>query len=183
MAAALLPPAFRSLAFLKPSIGIASYIYKPNIRAITIILIVVCLSLLIIPLWPVDWLIAMLSSGNRYISPLLYPGGFLLLLSLISIKRREGRTLFAMSVVPRHAYWYDGVLLWLMPRNFKHSLALSILGWVAYFIWKGKFSNNFELTSKLNASIIWQFLFMYIPVLIMVIYRDLIGLIKRIIPQ
>lgn len=180
MAAALLPPAFRALAFLKPSIGIVSFVYKPNVRAIIIILIAICLSLFINPHWPVDWVIAMLSSGNRYEPPLFYPGGFLLALSILSIRHQEGRTLCAMSVVPRHAYWYDGVLLWLLPQNLKQSLALSGLGWIAYIICRLTIPDSLDLSSRLNGTLIWQSIFLYLPALIMVISPDLKHLLNEI---
>jgi len=179
MAAALLPPIFRSLSFLKPSLGIISFFYRPSFRAIIIIFVVGMLSLLVLPSWPFDWLRIMRQAGGRYVSPFLFPGGFLLVLALISWKRTEGRTLFAMSVIPRHAYWYDGMLLWLLPSNLKQSLILSLTGWVGYLIWDTSIKNVPDLPSRLNASFVWQSLLLYIPALVMVILLDLITLIKN----
>lgn len=168
MAAALLPANFRWLAFLKPTSGIISFVYRPTIRAITIYLVLVLITVLILPSWPYDWLMASTSDAGRFLSVVLIPPGFIMLLSVFSINTRQGRTLLTASLVPRHPYWYDGVLLWLIPETLKQSLMLSGLSWAAYFGWR-------FLSYDENAGIFmsrawpWQITLMYIPLLILVL--------------
>lgn len=168
MAAALLPINFSWLAFLKPTSGLIAFVYRPTIRAVTIYLALVLVSVLILPTWPYDWLMASTSDSGRFLPVVLIPPGFIMVLSIFSIKTRPGRTLLAASLVPRHPYWYDGVLLWLIPETLKQNLVLTGLSWLAYLGWR-------FLSYDTNAGIFmsrswpWQISLMYIPLLILVL--------------
>lgn len=170
MAAALLPDRFRILAFLKPSTGLISFIYRPSKRALIAFSVISALTLVIFPTWLWDWFDAIMRNNGQYGSIFLAPFGFLMLLSALSIKTPEGRTLLAASIIPRHVLWYDGPMLWLVARNFYQSSLLTILSWVAWFIWIGVNANQTDPYIQLDDAWRWQVLFLYLPALIMVLW-------------
>lgn len=168
MAAALLPVNFRWIVFLKPTSGLIAFIYRPTIRAITIYLLLVLVSVLILPTWPYDWLMASTSDSGRFLPVVLIPPGFIMLFSIFSVKTRQGRTLLAASLVPRHPYWYDGVLLWLIPETLRQNLALTGLSWLAYLGWR-LISYDANAGIFMSRSWPWQISLMYIPLLVMIL--------------
>lgn len=165
MAAALLPDRFRILAFLKPSTGLISFIYRPSKWALIAFTVISALILVILPTWPWDWFDAIMRNNGQYGSILLAPFGFLMLLSILTIKTRAGRTLLAASVVPRHVLWYDGPMLWLVAENLFQSFFLTVLSWMAWFVWMGVNNNQPDPYAQLYDAWRWQVIFLYVPAL------------------
>lgn len=168
LAAALLPINFRWMVFLKPTSGLISFVYRPTIRAVTMYMVLVVVSVLIFPSWPFDWISAVISTSGRHIPIVSIPPGFILLLSILTVKSRQGRTLLTASIVPRHPYWYDGVLLWLIPETLKQSVLLTGLSWAAYFGWYF-LSHDDNFAIHLSRAWFWQIGLMYIPLLVLVL--------------
>jgi hypothetical protein len=172
IAAAALLPAVSWLSSMKPNIGLASVAYNPAFKVIVLNIIVLIVSIVMYPHWPMEWLdmVRHRTPGN-YGSPLLIPGGFLLLLSLIRWKRPEARLLAVLSIVPQSLLFTDQLMLWLVPRTRNESMILSILSLPAMFLgaaYVGPSPSVAAYTRSMGPAIL---VFLYLPCLIMVLRR------------
>jgi hypothetical protein len=137
MVMALLPAA-GFLAVLKPNLGMALLAYRPSWRTLLACAAVVGLSLIALPTWPLDWLESIrrnVSERHAHAAPVLQAGGFLLLLSALAWRQRAGRLLLVMSVVPQQLFFYDQILLWLIPRTRQESVVLTFSSQAAMILW------------------------------------------------
>jgi hypothetical protein len=135
MAAALLP-AIQFFAAGKLNIGMAAYMYRPTWRGLMLIIILVGISLAILPDWPRDWL-GGLTDESLHKSPILVmPAALLLLISAIKWRKAEGRVLFILSIVPQTLWYYDQLLLFLIPKGLRANLILMLFSWIGYGAWK-----------------------------------------------
>lgn len=132
--AATLSPWMGVFVAAKPNVGLASFAASPSWKTVGACTILLVVSLIVMPAWPMEWLANISNRGEKF-SPLLRPGGFLLLASLVAWRRPEGRLLAVMAVVPQALFFYDQLLLWLIPRTLRQSLLLSFWSYGAFFIW------------------------------------------------
>ena len=172
VAAAALIPAVSWLSSMKPNIGLASVAYNPEFKVIVLNIIVLVVSVVMFPHWPAEWLdmIRHRTPGN-YGSPLMIPGGFILLFALIRWKRPEARLLAVMSLVPQSLLFTDQLMLWLVPKTRNESMILSILSFPAMLIGAGlvgAHANVAAYTRSMGPPIL---AFLYLPCLIMVLRR------------
>jgi hypothetical protein len=135
MAATLLP-GLEALLACKPNIGLPGLIYRPSWRGLAGILAILGLSLLVLPTWPLDWLQVTRGLEGHLPAALILPFGPLLLLAGLRWRTPTGRLLLSLAVVPQLLFFYDQLLLWLIPASLAQGLALSGLSWVAYFAWR-----------------------------------------------
>ncbi|MEJ2598655.1 MAG: hypothetical protein P8Z00_10005 [Anaerolineales bacterium] len=170
LALALMPPTWQSIALLtKPTSGLTSFLYKPSARTILITLILIIPTLLWIPRWPIEWLTAIRDTRGIYFIPLLSTGGPLLLLGLLAWRSKEGRAFLGTSLVPHHPYWYESVLLWLVPQTLRQSLVLALLSWVAYFGWLLSHPQD----EIINSTWPWQIYLVYLPCAVLLAFPHL----------
>ena len=134
LTAAALMPTLQFLAAVKPTVGLAAWIYQPSRRGIIGGLILVVLAFLVLPGWLGDWREAV-GSTSKYRGPATTLLGCFLLLGLLRWRRREGRLFIAMSLIPQLPVFYDSLILWLIPSTVWRSLALSAVSWVGYLAW------------------------------------------------
>ncbi|MBL0170963.1 MAG: hypothetical protein IPP90_09560 [Gemmatimonadaceae bacterium] len=134
LVAAALIPTVGFIVSAKPNIGLAVFGARPSRRAVFGAIALLVISLVVMPRWPIEWL-ANVSHREEKFVPLLRPGGFLLAASLLSWRRPEGRLLAIMSIVPQALFFYDQLLLWLVPRTLKQSLLMSIWSFGVFFVW------------------------------------------------
>ena len=118
----------------KPNLGLAAWIYRPNVRAIVVGAAIVVLSLAILPSWPLDWYHNITARPEKF-SPIRTGLGPLLVLAALRWRRKEARLLLAMAVVPQALFFYDQVILGLIPRTFRQSLIFSLLTFVLMLTW------------------------------------------------
>lgn len=118
----------------KPNLGLAAWIYRPNARAIIASVLIVGVSLAILPSWPVDWYHNISSRPEKF-SPIRTAVGPLLLLAVLRWKRPESRLLLAMACVPQALFFYDQLILGLVPRTFRQSLIFSLVTFILLFTW------------------------------------------------
>lgn len=177
MAAALLPNAFRWLWILKPTTGFVAFAYRPTRKGALLVIALLALSLLVLLSWPMDYLhIYSLAQRERYAAPLMQAGGAVLFLALLGLRRPEGRALLAASIMPRNPYWYDGLMLWLVPHNLRQSLMLSILSWFAFLGWSfGSDGDPLALSAWP-----WQIVFLYAPCAAMVAMPVALSLYRKV---
>jgi len=116
----------------KPSIGLALFLAYPSRRAAWLGAGLLAVSLAALPGWPAHWLSAL--RGAFQTSPILQPGGFLLLLALLRWRRAEGRLLAALACVPQTIGLYETVPLFLITRTRWEGYGLAGLSLLAAFI-------------------------------------------------
>lgn len=133
MAAALLP-GIQWLIVAKPNLGIAAFVFRPSFTGLIGGAGLILISFLILPPWVAGWRSA-LAEAPHHLPPLVRFGGPLLLLAALAWRSRQGRVLLAMSFVPQVLYFYDQLLLWLVPRSWRTMLILSITSWIGWFYW------------------------------------------------
>ena len=108
-------PWLSALWITKPSIGLALMIGYPTRECIYGGVVLLALSFLFLPTWVGDWTAHL--GTPQYLPPILRPGGFLLLLSLLKWRRPEGRMLAALTVIPHVTTLYETVPLFLIPAS------------------------------------------------------------------
>jgi len=134
LVAAATIPALGFVVAAKPTIGLAVFLARPRWKTVTAVTVLLIVSLVVQPHWPAEWL-ANVSNREEKFVPLLRPGGFLLAASLLCWRRPEGRLFAVMMVMPQALFYYDQLLLWLVPRTLKQSLLLSIWSFGIFFTW------------------------------------------------
>jgi hypothetical protein len=118
----------------KPNLGLAGWLYRPNARAIVGGVIIVVISLIVLPSWPIDWYHNIASRPEKF-SPIRTGIGPLLLIAAIRWRRSEARLLLAMACVPQALFFYDQLILGLIPRTFRQSLIFSLATFGALLAW------------------------------------------------
>lgn len=121
------------LAICKPSIGFSAFVAAPRWFALAVAGGVLGISLLVLPSWPLDWFHNLRSTHHPM--PMLYGWPFLLALSVWFARRRDGRVFFAWSLAPGMVFFYDTLLLYVIPRSWRQMLLLSGLAWLAVLAW------------------------------------------------
>lgn len=131
-------PALGFLAALKPNLGLALFARQPTWRALAGSLLMIGLSLLVFPTWPMDWLESLrrdVTDRHAHSMPVAEVGGFLLLLAAVAWRQRGGRLLLALSLVPQQLFFYDQLPLWLIPRTRSESVLLTGASQLAMLFW------------------------------------------------
>lgn len=134
LVAAALLPWLGVIVSAKPNIGLAVFLARPSWKTVATVTVLLVVSLVVMPSWPREWL-ANISDREEKFIPILRPGGFLLAASLLAWRRPEGRLLAVLSIVPQALFFYDQLLLWLVPRTLRQSLLLSIWSFTVFFVW------------------------------------------------
>lgn len=141
---AALVPALGFLSLLKPSIGLAALARHMSLRAGLACAIVLAVSVATPPSWFVHWLRGG-SASIQHVAPVtLLWGGPLLLLAALRWRAPSGRMLLAMAVVPQSMFFYDLLMLWLIPRTRRESLVLTltssvgVVAWITWSAWTGE---------------------------------------------
>lgn len=166
MVAALLP-AWGVLALLKPSIGLAALARHLSLRSAMVCGVVLAVSILAPPSWFFHWLRGG-SASIQHVAPVtLVWGGPLLLLSALRWRTPSGRMLLAMALVPQSMFFYDLLMLWLIPRTRRESLLLTLssgVGVVAWLSWSAWFREPYFFLAQPFAM-----LFCYLPALLILL--------------
>ena len=139
VASAFLPALF-PFALAKPTMFLAIGSQYPNARGFALCVGIVILSLLVFPSWPIHWLDSVMNQpGGKYQMPIMAaPVMLVVLVGLLWWRtNRSARLLLLLSFIPQHPFFYDQLLLWLLPKTLGQSLALSFVGWLAYLSWMG----------------------------------------------
>ena len=130
-------PALGFLTTLKPNIGLPMLAYRPTWKGLAGCAVFGALSLALFPRWPLGWLESIRHDtrvGSHAI-PLLQMGGFVLGLAAFRWRRRAGRLLLSMSVIPQQLFFYDQLPLWLIPSTRQQSIALTACSQLAFILY------------------------------------------------
>ena len=136
MTAAFLP-ALGFLATIKPNIGLPIFAYRPSWKAVIGSLIFLAVSIAVFPRWPLGWLDSIRHDKRvgAHAVPLLQFGGVLLALAVLRWRRRAGRLLLVMSVIPQQLFFYDQLPLWLVAETRQQSIALTACSQLAFVLY------------------------------------------------
>ena len=162
IAAAALLPALGFLVCVKPNVGIASFVYRPRWSMLIASAAFLGVSLLILPRWPLDWWHQLASVKSRTI-PILTPAGPLLLLALARWRQREARLLFCFACIPQAPWFYDQIVLWLIPRDATEAFGYTAISQLMLIAW-----GHFTMLAWRHGSWVLASV-LYLPPLVMVL--------------
>ena len=129
--AAVLLPGLGWLGAAKPNLGAIAFVLRPQWSTVILGGLLVAIAFFLIPAWPLEWLQHVRMATLTYRPVATWPLGAVGLLGLLRWRTFEGRVLAAMTLVPLAPFHYDHLFLWLVPRTWRQSLALTVCSWVS----------------------------------------------------
>jgi hypothetical protein len=88
------------------------------------------ISLLVMPSWPWRWL-AQVGSYGGFI-PMFSPLAPLFLVAALFWRNAQARLFLLLTLTPQHFFFYDQLLLWMLPQTRRQMLLLNVTSWVAF---------------------------------------------------
>lgn len=164
IAAAAVLPALGFLCIAKPNVGVATFLLRPSRHIVLGGLAMLAVSLLVQPAWPAAWLRGLGGVQDRVV-PLLSPVGPLLLLCLTRWRRPEARLLLGYACVPQAPWFYDQLILWLIPATAMESMHYVVISQVSLFLWLALTAVRWEHGGWVLAAVL------YLPPLVMIMRR------------
>jgi hypothetical protein len=128
-------PSAAILLPVKPSIG-ASLLFSSWTTARLAFLSglsLLIISLVVFPDWISEWIRTTVHSWE-YTSPIRRSGGFILVLSLLRWRTKEGKFLFLLSLIPQVSGWYEALLPMLVGRTKREYQVLSMVSSIGYLM-------------------------------------------------
>lgn len=176
VAAAFLPLLY-PLAIVKPTMIAPVMLTYPNLRGFVLCVPVFVFSLIVMPSWPHFWLMSLSHQHGKYLPPLVAAPVLLVLVAAWWWRKRSARLLILLACIPQHPFFYDQLLLWLIPKTMRQSLAFSAVGWASYFLW---FScdpdGNPWLARTIHVPDIWWTApHLYLPALVLVVWQQYVA--------
>jgi hypothetical protein len=172
LVAASLIPAVSFLLVVKPNTGLALWAWRPSRAAVISGLVIVALSMVLLPSWPLDWWRALPVRNEHLLPPLFRPFGFLLLLAGLRWRAPEGRLLLALAVIPQNALPHELVPLALIPSNAVEMGIFIVGSWVTlFFAGQAWGIPDFTVSGLSVASWPAILLAVYLPMLYLVLKR------------
>jgi hypothetical protein len=130
MTAVVFLPWLAFIACAKPQAGLPAVISSPRRTAIAVGggILVLAVSLVILPSWPVEWL-RLVSHSGQFRAPVmnLRGFGFVILLVLFRWRRPESWMVATMAVLPQAWFPYNWLLLLTLADTYREALVLTIL--------------------------------------------------------
>jgi hypothetical protein len=172
MVAASLLPAYGFLLSVKPNIGLALWLARPNRQAVIGVVAALGVALVLLPSWPRDWLQALEHQNAHLLPPILRPFGWLLLLAVLRWRSPEGRLLLALAVIPQNTLPHELVPLALIPGNLVEMAIFIVGSWLSF----GAAAQALQQVTTISAMAdrIWPMLLVasYLPMLWLVLRRS-----------
>jgi hypothetical protein len=123
---------------LKPQIAVSLIVGQSNWRFLAPLILgsvlIGLVSLVLVPGWPLHWvhLLRTWPHTNQYKIPILSIWGMPLVLAAFKWRRPEARLLFVMACTPQTIYFYDQLVLFLVPQSRPQMIALGVVSWLAF---------------------------------------------------
>lgn len=177
MTAALLAPSLSWVAVAKPNWGIAIVaasssprIWKPLLVGAGGLTIV---AFVLQPGWVADW-VTILRTAKHFRAPVSLPFGILMLVALLRWRRPEARLLVAIACLPQTPGFYDALILFIIPRTSRESLALTVATFVVFFAmaFRGPWPTGDAWMQDIARFTLW---FLYLPCVALVLTRPNVG--------
>lgn len=167
--ASVLIPSLGFLLAVKPTIGLALWLYKPNWQAVVGGMLLLAISILVRPEWPMEWM-QTFGAGTHIRGPITTLGGPVVLLALLRWRRPEARLLVALACVPHTTLLYEALPLFLVPASWAQSLLLVALNWIAQIV-VITLQPYTSLADRAHTSAIVSVALVYLPCVIMILRR------------
>jgi hypothetical protein len=150
------------LVTIKPQIALPQFAAHPSIKGVAFAVIVVVISLLIYPSWPLRWY--RLTYQFQSIIPVLtLPFGPILLLSALFWRDPRARLLLVMSFLPFRGI-YDLLPLFLIPNSRLQIIIFFAISWIVPLI-------STQLAAMVKPE--WSIPILFIPALGMILIPEL----------
>ncbi len=146
----------------KPQVGLPVALTHFSRRGALACAVLFLLSLAVMPRWPLLW-IAQFGYYQHFIPLLVLPGP-LILLALFRYRERDAVLLLLTALMPQR-WFFDSLILWLIPRSRREILATAILSWGAG-IWRW-----YHIPHSFTQAGRWAVLWIYLPMLLVVLAR------------
>ena len=145
----------------KPQIGLPVFLTHVSKRGVLACLALGLVSLIVMPRWPLLW---MKQFGYyQHFVPILVLPGPLLLLALLRYRDRRAILLLLTALTPQR-WFYDSLVLWLIPKSRREILATVFCSWGAG-IWRWyHIPHTFEQVGR------WAVICIYLPMLALVLW-------------
>lgn len=171
LTAAALLPGLGWLLTCKPNLGLAGFAWSTDRRALAGGLIFGLVTLAIQPSWPWDWLAVLSTLEGHPPAAVVLPFGPLLLLAVLRWRTPQARTLLALALFPQLLFFYDQLILWLIPKNLTSAAVQAALSWVGYLAWRltGIDNSTGEILRQPTQFVL---IFIYAPALVMVLMEN-----------
>lgn len=150
----------------KPNLALAPWVYRPDWRPLAGGAVLVLLSFLVLPSWPVDWFhdLSRATAPHRVV-----PWQMVGVLVLIWSRGPHARALAAMSLSPLNPQFYDHLGVWLAVKGWRESLALSVTGWLALLVFLATAPH--DLTTDATPAYLALAFGVYLPALALTLWR------------
>ena len=149
-------PGLLPVTLAKPQTGLPVALTHLTRRAVVLTLAVFVASLAVDPTWPLRWVSHL--GGYQGFVPLLVLPGPILVFALARRRDPDVHLLLLTALVPQR-WFYDGFILWLIPKTRREILATAALSWGAG-IWRW-----FVVPHSMAQVGMWTVLCLYLPML------------------
>ena len=175
-------PALQWLVVMKPNLGLAAFAARPTWRAVWGTVVLCAAAFALEPAWPMFWLrqLFAMKGGDTHmvlghLSPIMVPGGVVLILALLRWRRPEARMLFVLSLVPQTMTFHDVLPVMLVPQTFRQSLSLGLLSHGAFLLARSEMIRETDVGVMFHNTAPLALWLMYVPALILVLRRPNVG--------
>ena len=175
-------PALQWLVVMKPNLGLAAFAARPTWRAVWGTVVLCAAAFALLPTWPMFWIrqLFAMKGGDTHVvlghlSPIMVPGGALLVLALLRWRRPEARMLFVLSLVPQTMTFHDVLPAMLVPQTFRQSLSLGLLSHAAFLLARTELMKETDVGVMFHNTAPLALWLMYVPALFLVLRRPNVG--------
>ena len=162
IAASAFFPLLLPVTMAKPQIGLPVFLTRLSRRGLLACVVVGLLSLAVMPKWPLLWL---RQTGNyEHFIPLMVLPGPLLLFALLKYRDRDAWLLLLAALMPQR-WFFDSFILWLIPRSRRQFV------WTAFISWGAGIWRWYHIPHSFTQVGRWTVLFVYLPMLAVVLFR------------
>ncbi|MEM8535456.1 MAG: hypothetical protein AAGF95_31790 [Chloroflexota bacterium] len=185
----LLYPILAPVLMAKPTIGLPIALsIKWNGWHIVGGLLIGGISLLVMPDWPIRWM-SQLTTYEGF-TPLLTSFGPIFIISLLFWRFWNARFFFLMTIVPQQFFFYDQLLLWMIPQTKNQMWLLTISSWIAFYYVRLNFTTLWLSGPYIMALIylpaflilLWQ-RGVFQPFLILLLQKDILQRLSQRLPK
>jgi hypothetical protein len=155
-------PLLLPVTMAKPQVGLPMALTHLSRRGAIACVVWFLLSLLLMPSWPLMWWKQL--GYYEHFFPLLVLPGPLLLLALLRYRDRDTGLLLLTAVMPQR-WFFDALILWVIPKSRRELLATVALSWGAG-IWRW-----YHVPSSFTQVGHWTVVWIYLPMLAVLLGR------------
>jgi hypothetical protein len=159
---------------VKPSGGLALFLFNPRRSTMIGVAVLVGVSLVIDPGWPLRWL-ATFDGARHLLPPVTLLGGWTLLFALRNWRDPEARVVAALALVPQTPGLYEVCLLTLVPQTRRRALILAVSVNLLYLLTAGL--HPLPPLAQVDVPVPYvpgrwpyTYLFAFLPALVMVVW-------------